>query len=107
MEKCRESLADIIDQLQKDPWSTQAGRRPLRATGAALGIAVSLLESCFPNTGARAMVFIGGPCTQGPGMVVGEELKVPIRSHHDIVKENAPFLKKASRVNFDLLLIIQ
>ncbi|GAV00548.1 hypothetical protein RvY_11379 [Ramazzottius varieornatus] len=97
VEKCRESLADVIDQLQKDPWPTTAGKRPLRATGAALGIAVSLLEACFPNTGARAMLFIGGPCTQGPGMVVGEELKIPIRSHHDIVKENAPFLKKATR----------
>ena len=41
------------------------------------------------------MLFIGGPATQGPGMVVGEELKNPIRSHHDIEKDNAKFMKKA------------
>ena len=41
------------------------------------------------------MMFIGGPATQGPGMVVGDELKHPIRSHHDIEKDNAKFMKKA------------
>ena len=41
------------------------------------------------------MLFIGGPATQGPGMVVGDELKHPIRSHHDIEKDNAKFMKKA------------
>lgn len=35
--------------------------------------------------------------TQGPGMIVGEDLKEAIRSHHDIDKNDAPFLKKASR----------
>ena len=41
------------------------------------------------------MSFIGGPCTQGPGMIADEELKFPIRSHHDIDKDNAKFMKKA------------
>ncbi|OQV18774.1 Protein transport protein Sec23A [Hypsibius exemplaris] len=102
VENCRESLAEVIDQIQRDPWPTTAGKRSQRATGAALGIAVSLLESCFPNTGARTMLFVGGPCTQGPGMVVGEELKTPIRSHHDIAKDNAPYMKKAIRYYNDL-----
>lgn len=44
------------------------------------------------------MTFIGGPGTQGPGMVVGDELKTPIRSWHDIEKDNAKFMKKASKV---------
>lgn len=44
------------------------------------------------------MLFIGGPPTQGPGMVVGEELKTPIRSWHDIQKDNARHLKKATKV---------
>uniref|UniRef100_I3K108 Protein transport protein SEC23 n=1 Tax=Oreochromis niloticus TaxID=8128 RepID=I3K108_ORENI len=51
----------------------------------------------FPNTGARIMTFIGGPATQGPGMVVGDELKTPIRSWHDIEKDNAKFMKKATK----------
>lgn len=45
------------------------------------------------------MLFIGGPPTQGPGMVVGDELKLPIRSWHDIQKDNARHLKKATKVS--------
>lgn len=42
-------------------------------------------------------MFVGGPCSQGPGQVVDDELKHPIRSHHDIHKDNAKYLKKASK----------
>lgn len=45
------------------------------------------------------MSFIGGPATQGPGMVVGDELKTPIRSWHDIEKDNAKFMKKGTKVS--------
>lgn len=44
------------------------------------------------------MLFVGGPCTQGPGAVVGDELKSTIRSHHDIEKDNAKYMKKAIKV---------
>lgn len=44
------------------------------------------------------MMFIGGPATQGPGMVVGDELKTPIRSWHDIEKDNAKYVKKGTKV---------
>lgn len=44
------------------------------------------------------MLFTGGPPTQGPGMVVGDELKVPIRSWHDIEKDNTRLMKKATKV---------
>ena len=65
-------------------------------------------QGTFPNTGARMMLFIGGPPTQGPGMVVGDELKTPIRSWHDIQKDNARHLKKATKVNNDVhVLLIQ
>uniref|UniRef100_A0A914R1B6 Uncharacterized protein n=1 Tax=Parascaris equorum TaxID=6256 RepID=A0A914R1B6_PAREQ len=40
------------------------------------------------------MTFIGGACTHGPGAVVGEELKNPIRSWHTIKEDNAPYMKK-------------
>ncbi|ELV13003.1 Protein transport protein Sec23B [Tupaia chinensis] len=56
-----------------------------------------LCPGTFPNTGARIMLFTGGPPTQGPGMVVGDELKIPIRSWHDIEKDNARFMKKATK----------
>lgn len=32
-------------------------------------------------------------------MVVGDELKEPIRAHHDIAKEKAQHLYKATKVN--------
>ena len=48
------------------------------------------------------MMFIGGPCTQGPGMVVDDELKHPIRSHHDIEKDNCKYMKKAIKVRNQL-----
>uniref|UniRef100_A0A8D0CJR9 Protein transport protein SEC23 n=1 Tax=Scleropages formosus TaxID=113540 RepID=A0A8D0CJR9_SCLFO len=88
------NLTDLLGELQRDPWPVSQGKRPLRSTGIALSIAVGLLEGTFPNTGARVMLFTGGPPTQGPGMVVGDELKTPIRSWHDIQKDNARHLKK-------------
>uniref|UniRef100_A0A7N6AMN0 Protein transport protein SEC23 n=1 Tax=Anabas testudineus TaxID=64144 RepID=A0A7N6AMN0_ANATE len=91
------NLTDLLGELQRDPWPVPQGKRPLRSTGVALSVAVGLLEGTFPNTGARVMLFIGGPPTQGPGMVVGDELKTPIRSWHDIQKDNARHLKKATK----------
>ncbi|MED6234480.1 Protein transport protein Sec23A [Ilyodon furcidens] len=93
------NLTDLLGELQRDPWPVTQGKRPLRSLGVAMSIAVGLLECTFPNTGARIMTFIGGPATQGPGMVVGDELKTPIRSWHDIEKDNAKFMKKATKVS--------
>ncbi|XP_077586905.1 protein transport protein Sec23A isoform X2 [Stigmatopora nigra] len=97
VQKVDMNLTDLLGELQRDSWSVVQGKRPLRSLGVAMSIAVGLLECTFPNTGARIMTFIGGPATQGPGMVVGDELKVPIRSWHDIEKDNAKFMKKASK----------
>lgn len=58
------NLTDMIGDIQCDPWPVAQGARPLRSTGAALSLAVSLLEATFPNAGARIMLFVGGPCTQ-------------------------------------------
>lgn len=93
--KCDMSLTDLIGELQRDPWPVAQGKRPLRSTGAAMSIAVGLLECTYPNTGARIMMFLGGPCSQGPGQVLNDDLKQPIRSHHDIHKDNAKYMKKA------------
>ncbi|KAF5924961.1 hypothetical protein HPG69_008635, partial [Diceros bicornis minor] len=97
VQKIDMNLTDLLGELQRDPWPVPQGKRPLRSTGVALSIAVGLLEGTFPNTGARIMLFTGGPPTQGPGMVVGDELKVPIRSWHDIEKDNARLMKKATK----------
>ena len=44
------------------------------------------------------MLFVGGPATEGPGMVVSVELKEPIRSHHDIERDNVKYFKRAVKV---------
>jgi len=45
------------------------------------------------------MVFAGGAATEGPGMVVGPELREPIRSHHDIEKDSVKYYKRAIKVS--------
>ncbi|GCB62554.1 protein transport protein Sec23A [Scyliorhinus torazame] len=97
VQKIDMNLTDLLGELQRDPWPVPQGKRPLRSTGVALSIAVGLLECTFPNTGGRVMMFIGGPATQGPGMVVGDDLKTPIRSWHDIEKDNIKYMKKAMK----------
>jgi protein transport protein SEC23 len=92
-------LTNVLEQLQKDPWPVANDKRALRCTGVALSVAVGLLESSFQNSGARVMLFSGGPCTEGPGMVVGPELRESIRSHHDIDRDNIKYYKKALKVS--------
>ncbi len=95
--QCDSILTDIIEQLTRDLWPTPQGKRPIRSTGAALSIAVSLLEVTYPNCGARIMLFISGPCTSGPGIIIDDDLKNTIRSHHDIEKDQAKYMKKATK----------
>ena len=93
--QCEYQLQSVLEQLQKDPWPVANDKRAQRCTGVALTIAVSLLEVSFQNAGGRVMLFCGGPATAGSGMVVGQELKEPIRSHHDIDRDNIKYYKKA------------
>jgi protein transport protein SEC23 len=76
---CSGVTVGVAGELQRDPWPVGQGKRPLRSTGAALSIAIGLLECTYANTGARVMMFLGGPCSQGPGQVVNDDLKQPIR----------------------------
>ena len=55
-------------------------------------------QATFPNAGARIMLFNSGPCTQGPGMVVSDELKDVIRSWSDLEKDGCKYHKKACKV---------
>lgn len=51
------------------------------------------------------MLFAGGPATEGPGMVVGQELREPIRSHHDIDRDSVKHFKRATKVSLVLDLL--
>lgn len=95
--QCEFQLTNIIESLQPDPWPVAADRRAIRCTGAALSIAAGLLETAFKGNGARIMLFAGGPGTEGPGKVVSSELREPIRSHHDIDRDNVKHYKKACK----------
>jgi len=98
VQQCEFQLTKALEQLQKDPWPVSNDRRNLRCTGVALSVAVGLLETSFQNAGGRIMLFAGGPATEGPGLVVGPELREPIRSHHDIDRDNIKYYKKALKV---------
>jgi hypothetical protein len=98
VQQCEFQLTNALEQLQKDPWPVANDKRALRCTGVALSVAVGLLETAFQNAGGRIMLFTGGPATEGPGMVVGPELREPIRSHHDIDRDNIKYYKKALKV---------
>ncbi|EJU02357.1 hypothetical protein DACRYDRAFT_22029 [Dacryopinax primogenitus] len=97
VQQCEFQLTNIFETLARDPWTVASDKRPLRCTGVAVSVAVGLLESTFPNTGARIMVFAGGACTEGPGLVVGDELREAIRSHHDIDRDGAKHYKRATK----------
>lgn len=98
VQQCEFQLTKALEQLQKDPWPVSSDKRNLRCTGVALSVAVGLLESSFQNAGGRIMLFAGGPATEGPGLVVGPELREPIRSHHDIDRDSIKYYKKALKV---------
>uniref|UniRef100_A0A5S6QKH1 Protein transport protein SEC23 n=1 Tax=Trichuris muris TaxID=70415 RepID=A0A5S6QKH1_TRIMR len=95
--QCHMAITEILEELDCNPWNTVPSHRPLRCIGAALNVAVTLLEVCYSNTGGRIMLFIGGACTYGPGMIVGDELRLPIRSWHDIKEDAVKYMKKATK----------
>lgn len=87
----------ILDDLQPDPWTVKSGFRPLRSTGTAMNVAVSILET-FASVGSRIISMIGGACTNGPGQIVATPKTEVLRSHHDIQKNNekCKLMKKAT-----------
>lgn len=101
LSQCEFAITTIIEAISMDPWPVGAQMRPKRCTGVALAVAIGILET-FANTGARIILFSGGPCTEGPGMVVGPELKDMMRSHNDLEKDQAQYYKKAAKYYFEL-----
>eukprot|EP00667_Euglena_gracilis_P003320 EG_transcript_3334 len=97
------TLTSFVEELQPDPWPVPPNRRPFRATGAAISVAVALMETGYRGYGGRIMTFLAGPCTQGPGQTVSDDLSECIRLHNDLKADTAPFFQKSKKF-FDALL---
>eukprot|EP01103_Thecamoeba_quadrilineata_P000276 TRINITY_DN1022_c0_g1_i3.p1 TRINITY_DN1022_c0_g1~~TRINITY_DN1022_c0_g1_i3.p1 ORF type:complete len:507 (-),score=63.05 TRINITY_DN1022_c0_g1_i3:800-2320(-) len=96
LSECEPILESVLEEIQRDVRSVRHQKRPLRSTGVALRVALSLLEWSGVYSG-RVMLFAGGACTQGPGLIVSEELKESIRAHHDLQKGLAKHVKAATQ----------
>ncbi|CAM9562444.1 unnamed protein product [Phaeothamnion confervicola] len=95
---CSFTLETVLEDLQRDPWSVPGDQRVARCTaGVALDVALGLLETACPRQGARVMLFVGGPPTVGPGMIVGRQKTETIRSHTELQKNSAPHHKAACK----------
>lgn len=105
-------LSTIIENLSPNTFPhPEMKERPCRATGSAINIASMFLKSVFGEVGTiggHILCFIGGVCTYGPGKIVGNLLKEPMRSHHDILKSrqtHIPTVNLQSTTKVDLTLI--
>ncbi|KAJ9470726.1 Protein transport protein SEC23 [Diplonema papillatum] len=97
-------LTELFDGLEPDPWPVAAGFRQRRCTGAALSVASALTDILYPGSGGRIMLFLSGPCTEGPGICVDPDQACVMRQHSDIkgdTNEAKYWLK--SRAFFDEL----
>ena len=68
VDQAKFAISTLFEQFGRDPWPVEADKRPARATGAAISIALSVLESWVPQSGASVMMFSSGPATISPGM---------------------------------------
>ena len=93
--ECSMALESILEDLRKDPWPVPSDKRVARCTGCALSVATSLLDLALPRRGARVMMFVGGPCTSGPGAIVARMKTEDIRSHADLSRNAEPLHKPA------------
>jgi protein transport protein SEC23 len=92
---CEFTLSSLLNELQRDAWPTGSDQRAARCTGIVFNVTTGLLGACVLGTGARIMVFVGGPCTKGTGTIISKDLFNPIRSHKDIDKDAVPHYRKA------------
>jgi protein transport protein SEC23 len=97
------TLQQVVMDLGRDAWPVAADQRAERATGAALGLATSVLELLAGGRAARLLLLTSGPCTIGPGQVVGVALKEPLRTHHDLEKDGGAKHYKRARAYYDSL----
>ncbi|ELP92596.1 protein transport protein sec23, putative, partial [Entamoeba invadens IP1] len=90
---CELTLMTVIDSIQVDGFPVAQAMRPQRATGAAVEIAQIMLKAS--GLSGHIITFVAGPCTEGPGKIVGCSLRENIRCHQDIVNDNTPYMNSS------------
>ena len=68
--ECSFQLETLFEDLLKDPWRVETGKRPVRTTGQAIQIASHLMEIALGRNGGRLLSFVGGPCTMGFNLIL-------------------------------------
>ncbi|KAF9761538.1 Protein transport protein SEC23 [Nosema granulosis] len=86
MRKYECNLKNLIENLKRDPFPVLNAYKPIRCTGSALSLAVSLMESNFANSAVKYLLFTQGPCTFGPGTVTSVKYKE--KGKNDFVDED-------------------
>ncbi|KAK3267011.1 hypothetical protein CYMTET_24406, partial [Cymbomonas tetramitiformis] len=94
---CEFQLSGVLEELQSDAFPATPEDRASRCTGIAMQVAVGLLGAGAAGTAGRVLLFLGGPCTEGPGAIVGKKKDEAIRQHKDINKDTVPYYKKAKK----------
>lgn len=95
-------LNSILDNLEIDIINPTKGNRPERCTGAAVGDAIAILESCCPYSNAQILLFTGGPTTKGPGKIVELSRIENVRQFEAIQKGNDSLSREAKKYYTDL-----
>ncbi|KAK2960412.1 putative Protein transport protein SEC23 [Blattamonas nauphoetae] len=73
------ALTDILSDIEPDPFQPDDDHRYSRGIGSAVSLALAVLGYTSFQIPGRVMMFIGGPCTVGPGTIVGTDKKERMR----------------------------
>lgn len=103
IDSCREKAIKIIKRLKTNKFEVKSNQRTHRATGSAFEAASTILESL--GSVGRLTAIIGGPCTYGPGKIVGDLLSETYRSHSDLENDSTriEFFKKSQKFYDDIM----
>eukprot|EP00201_Polytomella_parva_P012344 CAMPEP_0175072354 /NCGR_PEP_ID=MMETSP0052_2-20121109/19855_1 /TAXON_ID=51329 ORGANISM="Polytomella parva, Strain SAG 63-3" /NCGR_SAMPLE_ID=MMETSP0052_2 /ASSEMBLY_ACC=CAM_ASM_000194 /LENGTH=701 /DNA_ID=CAMNT_0016339833 /DNA_START=323 /DNA_END=2424 /DNA_ORIENTATION=+ len=99
LNECEFIFQTLLEDLTRDTYPVVSSQRPARCTGTALQVAAALMGAALPSgsCSAHALLFVGGPCTEGQGKVVSRDLMEEIRSHKDLAKDGAVHFRKAKK----------
>lgn len=96
------ALEAIVDSLEPDAGFAGHGKRAQRCTGAALDVALSLVEIAYRNSGAQILLFTSGPITKGPGAMASLDIADKVRTQRDVLGKNGALSESSHRFFSDM-----